>query len=824
MSTTDYRNQEALNKALNIYRTYMRSFIIFHLKKIPGTNVEDTVINSVSEWRADDIERSLADRDIKSIIDIDDFPPLVNANWEDAFEGTLNDDKSFRNQLWLIKTCRDQSWAHPPEGDAESEGTRAYLFLIADVLRKIKKPDRQSEVETIRDELFPDTAERLEKAEEKNAEYKRSLAEAEKRLADVESERKESEEKNAVLSKEVDEKENQRKKLDKQLKRAKAQNDKYKKDIAGTKQRLEKSEAAQANYKNRLEATSKELNGTQVEWRETEERLATALNQLAAVQAAEKGIAARLRAVQNLFTVAAIGEQKVQEVFQSVYPPIETDSTVRILDRRGVDKKNYLLELLEQKQPTLIYVQSEEMVNLLLERVIPEKADLIEKYGEQISEAEEIEILEKLENRELISVVSDTTLSTLAQSHCVEHFVFCHLVPSLDVFFKQCEPAFTSGKNAYLHLIYNREQDIEGVNQWLTQKYPDREALVEMYRELRKLAGANGDFIKTENAYSELDMEKPSIETGIAIFAELQLLERNGEIIKFLPSVNTDLNKSTIHRRGEKLKEETADFQAFQLEHSIEQIWEALLKELNVDNEQILEASSVYEVHAFQDAIEDSGARSEPSTDAVENDSKSNAEVSEAQSARSTETVDADNTVNGEDVEVKQLPKSTRANAKVPEEQVREIRSRSAAGEANSELAEEDSEEKPEVKQSEFWQPIRAGEFGALFAGKPVPVSNEGWITKTIRNIGVCLYLTNQRCYVQIYFHGANGSERREKIMTLFSKSEYAYVYRDSPRETKVQFPVLDKGRKDQDDWDEIREKLVVMGTDIYNKIDESDL
>lgn len=70
MSTTDYRNQVALNKALNIYRTYMRSFIIFHSKKIPWTNVEDAVINSVSEWRADEIERSLADRDIKSIIDV----------------------------------------------------------------------------------------------------------------------------------------------------------------------------------------------------------------------------------------------------------------------------------------------------------------------------------------------------------------------------------------------------------------------------------------------------------------------------------------------------------------------------------------------------------------------------------------------------------------------------------------------------------------------------------------------------------------------------------------------------------------------------------
>ena len=37
-------------------------------------------------------------------------------------------------------------------------------------------------------------------------------------------------------------------------------------------------------------------------------------------------------------------------------------------------------------------------------------------------------------------------------------------------------------------------------------------------------------------------------------------------------------------------------------------------------------------------------------------------------------------------------------------------------------------------------------------------------------------------------------------------------------------FPVLEKGRDDREEWDEIREKLVEMGTDIYNKINESGL
>ena len=134
------------------------------------------------------------------------------------------------------------------------------------------------------------------------------------------------------------------------------------------------------------------------------------------------------------------------------------------------------------------------------------------------------------------------------------------------------------------------------------------------------------------------------------------------------------------------------------------------------------------------------------------------------------------------------------------------------------------TEKKAEVGQSEFWAPIREGKFGELFAGRPVPISNEGSIGKTVRNIGVWLFITNQRCYIQLYFQGEDRLERREKIIGLFPESDYHYEYNDSPKQIRVQFSVLNKGRNDQDDWDEIREKLVTMGTDIYNKINESEL
>lgn len=131
------------------------------------------------------------------------------------------------------------------------------------------------------------------------------------------------------------------------------------------------------------------------------------------------------------------------------------------------------------------------------------------------------------------------------------------------------------------------------------------------------------------------------------------------------------------------------------------------------------------------------------------------------------------------------------------------------------------TEKRSQVGYSEFWAPIRSGEIGEIFVGKPVPLSNEDWIRKDIRNTGIALYITNQRCYIRLYFKDA---DHREVIMTLFPKPDYVFDYDDSPKEVKVIFPVLEKGKNDREDWDEIRQKLVSMGTDIYNKIDESDL
>ncbi len=136
--------------------------------------------------------------------------------------------------------------------------------------------------------------------------------------------------------------------------------------------------------------------------------------------------------------------------------------------------------------------------------------------------------------------------------------------------------------------------------------------------------------------------------------------------------------------------------------------------------------------------------------------------------------------------------------------------------------------EKADVEYSEFWEPIFQGELGELFV-KPVSHRNkrwlnEGWLGKPIRQVGVWLRLTDVECSIELWFLEPNAVEHRDRIMALFPESDYNYKYKDTSRDKTVIFPVLNKGEKDRDHWYEMRKKLVEMGTDIYNKINESDL
>ena len=131
--------------------------------------------------------------------------------------------------------------------------------------------------------------------------------------------------------------------------------------------------------------------------------------------------------------------------------------------------------------------------------------------------------------------------------------------------------------------------------------------------------------------------------------------------------------------------------------------------------------------------------------------------------------------------------------------------------------------EHSDVEFNEFWDPIRNGELGELFVGKPVPVGND-WVSKTIKGINIWLWVKDKECNIRLWFKGKDREERRDKVMELFPAEDYDYKYKDAEKAAIVIFPVLSKGMKDEEDWDEIRQELVSLGTNIYNEIKIVDL
>ena len=72
-------------------------------------------------------------------------------------------------------------------------------------------------------------------------------------------------------------------------------------------------------------------------------------------------------------------------------------------------------------------------------------------------------------------------------------------------------------------------------------------------------------------------------------------------------------------------------------------------------------------------------------------------------------------------------------------------------------------EKKPRTEEFEFWRPIRDGEYGDIFVGKPMrDVYN---VAKRVhgRRMGVSLHCIKPRSYVRIYFRGRSVEQRRRR-------------------------------------------------------------
>ncbi len=134
MNSSKSPNQDALYKALNIYRDAMRPFIIRNLRTVQGLSPEDRFQNEAD-------------------IDIGNFPHLFRKYWHNAFERHFDPDRDVRSAVGIITESRNKTF-HPGTKDLTWEYASARLYDVADLLGQINAPEQKQEVETIRDKLL----------------------------------------------------------------------------------------------------------------------------------------------------------------------------------------------------------------------------------------------------------------------------------------------------------------------------------------------------------------------------------------------------------------------------------------------------------------------------------------------------------------------------------------------------------------------------------------------------------------------------------------------------------------------------------------------
>ena len=275
-----------------------------------------------------------------------------------------------------------------------------------------------------------------------------------------------------------------------------------------------------------------------------------------------------------------------RDVAWEAFPASRDASVAKVVDGRRKNKKEYLLNLFERDESCIIYVQNREMLELLLTRLIPEKADGIARHDATTSAAQEAALLEKLKRGELRAIASSATFSELEGFPFVKNFVFCHLTPSSDEFFKRCKPAFASDRTSELHLLY-RDADSDLMKAWISQKYPDDEVLRTLYRNLRATLTSNGaeGLPKVEVLNGALG-DAATVETGLIIFEELQFIAQHSAQgsprIKLLPAQQRGLALSKTYLKGQWLKETSQYCAEFQLQKDIVQIWERIADECRI--------------------------------------------------------------------------------------------------------------------------------------------------------------------------------------------------------------------------------------------------
>ena len=243
-----------------------------------------------------------------------------------------------------------------------------------------------------------------------------------------------------------------------------------------------------------------------------------------------------------------------------VWPPAGAASWLRVEDRRGENKKQYLCGLLaDSPGPTLIYVQDDDKLEQAQKILQPnEGAAFCSRWT---PEEERRRALKKLMAGELSAVVSSFALTNHREPGewiGLRRVVFCHPPADMEMFLKQTDPlqhgrtgSPPKEESRLAVLLYN-EDDIERALEQCYLERPDRSALIAIYQTL----GKQKEPI-LESDWLELVDER--LRAGFpharSVFEELELVEQigasNGGRYRVKGGAKRKLESSPTYRRDQ---------------------------------------------------------------------------------------------------------------------------------------------------------------------------------------------------------------------------------------------------------------------------------
>ena len=151
----DRFNQEALNRAINIYLDVMRPFILDNLQySYPTEPLASLVIRALRSEQTENFRRSLefGHGAVASTLDVAHFRPVVEFYWNEIFGSIFRNDTSVLGTLGWITRARNDV-AHPGIQDIPTRDAIDHCNNILKILRFIDAPAAENAVSKIRENL-----------------------------------------------------------------------------------------------------------------------------------------------------------------------------------------------------------------------------------------------------------------------------------------------------------------------------------------------------------------------------------------------------------------------------------------------------------------------------------------------------------------------------------------------------------------------------------------------------------------------------------------------------------------------------------------------